>query len=94
LLREVFGFDELTIEDRFTKNHLPKVDLYDDHRFVMPFCFHLSQKRWRVETVEVDMYIGENYVVCKLMDSLRVRHGAIRRTRQEGIVQAGATPGS
>jgi hypothetical protein len=23
LLREVFGFDELTIEDSFTRNHLP-----------------------------------------------------------------------
>jgi hypothetical protein len=26
-LREVFGFDELTIEDCFTTNHLPKVDI-------------------------------------------------------------------
>src|SRR3712207_3161202 len=64
LLREVFGFDELTIEDSFTKNHLPKVDIYDDYFFVAFFSFHLSAKRRRVETVEVDMYVGENYVVC------------------------------
>jgi magnesium transporter len=64
LLREVFGFDELTIEDCFTTNHLPKVDIYDDHLFVVFFSFHLSEKRQRVETVEVDMYVGENYVVC------------------------------
>jgi magnesium transporter len=64
LLREVFGFDELTIEDCFTTNHLPKVDVYDDYLFLAFFSFHLSEKRQRVETVEVDMYIGENYVVC------------------------------
>jgi magnesium transporter len=64
LLREVFGFDELTIEDCFTTNHLPKVDIYDDYIFVVLFSFHLSEKRQRVETVEVDMYVGENYVVC------------------------------
>src|SRR3712207_2596636 len=57
LLRGIFGFDELTIEDCFTRNHLPKVDIYDDYLFVAFFSFHLSEKRQRVETVEVDMYI-------------------------------------
>jgi len=64
LLREVFGFDELTIEDCFTRSHLPKVDIYDKYLFVALFSFHLSEKRRRVETVEVDMYVGNNYVVC------------------------------
>jgi magnesium transporter len=64
LLREVFGFDELTIEDSFTRNHLPKVDIYDEYLFVALFSFHLSEKRRRVETVELDMYLGKNYVVC------------------------------
>src|SRR3712207_2187335 len=79
LLREVFGFDDLTIEDCFTANHLPKVDIYDDYIFVVFFSFHLSEKRQRVETVEVDMYIGENYVACvhprplRELDRLRSR---------------------
>jgi len=64
LLREVFGFDELTIEDCFTRSHLPKVDIYEEYLFIALFSFHLSEKRRRVETVEVDMYVGRNYVVC------------------------------
>ncbi len=64
LLREVFGFDELTIEDCFTRSHLPKVDIYEEYLFVVLFSFHFSEKRRRVETVEVGMYIGNNYVVC------------------------------
>jgi magnesium transporter len=77
LLREVFGFDELTIEDCFTRSHLPKVDIYDEYLFMALFSFHLSEKRQRVETVEVDMYVGANYVVCvhprPLRDLDRVR---------------------
>jgi magnesium transporter len=64
LLQEVFGFDALTIEDCFTRSHLPKVDIYDEYLFVALFSFHFSEKRRRVETVEVDMYVGNNYVVC------------------------------
>jgi magnesium transporter len=83
LLREVFRFDELTKEDCFTRNHLPKVDIYDDYLFVTFFSFHLSEKRQRVETVEVDMYIGENYVVCihprPLRELERVRRRLLSR---------------
>ena len=57
--RSSASFDELTIEDCFTTNHLPKVDIYDDYLFVVFFSFHLSEKRQRVETVEVDMYVGK-----------------------------------
>ncbi|HET7477881.1 MAG TPA: magnesium/cobalt transporter CorA [Rubrobacteraceae bacterium] len=64
LLSGVFGFDELTVEDCFTRSHLPKVDIYEDYLFVALFSFHLSEKTRRVQTVEVDMYFGENFVVC------------------------------
>jgi magnesium transporter len=85
LLREIFGFDELTIEDCFTKNHLPKVDIYDRYLFVVFFSFHFSEKRQRVETVEVDMYVGENYVVCvhprPLREPDRVRRRLLSRDK-------------
>ncbi len=64
LLSETFVFDELTVEDCFIKSHLPKVDVYENYLFIALFSFHLSEKRRRVETVEVDMYLGKNYVVC------------------------------
>jgi magnesium transporter len=56
--------DDLSVEDCFTRSHLPKVDIYHEYLFIVLFSFHLSEKRRRVETVEVDMYVGNNYVVC------------------------------
>ncbi len=79
LLREVFEFDDLTIEDCFTRTHLPKVDIYDDYLFAALFSFHLSEKRRRVETVEIDMYIGDNYVVCVHPRPLRELNRVRRR---------------
>lgn len=75
LLAETFGFDELTVEDCFTRIHLPKVDIYEDYLFLALFSFHLSEKRRRAETVEVDMYVGENYVVCTSPALERARQG-------------------
>ncbi len=83
LLREVFEFDELTIEDCFTRTHLPKVDIYDEYLFVALFSFHLSEKRRRVETVEIDMYIGDNYVVCVHPRPLRELNRVRRRLLAE-----------
>ncbi len=79
LLAETFEFDELTVEDCFTRSHLPKVDVYEHYIFLALFTFHLSEKRQRVETVEVDMYLGENYVVCVHPRPLRELNRVRRR---------------
>jgi magnesium transporter len=55
------------------------VDVYDEYLFVVLFSFHFSEKRRRVETVEVDMYIGANYVVCVHARPLRELNRARRR---------------
>ena len=91
LLREVFGFDELTIEDCFTRSHLPKVDIYDEYLFVALFSFHLSEKTKRVQTVEVDMYVGENYVVCVHPRPLR-ELSRVRRRLESGSAFVSGSP--
>lgn len=78
LLGRHFGFDELSVEDSFTASHLPKVDDYGEYLFMVLFSFHISEKTGRVQTVEVDMYVGENYVVCVHARPLR-ELGRVRR---------------
>lgn len=64
LLSETFGFDELTVEDCFTESHLPKVDDYGEYLFVVLFSFGIPDGKKDINTAEVDMYVGGNYVVC------------------------------
>ncbi len=40
------------------------MDTCDKFLFVALFSFHLFEKRRRVETAEMDMYVGNNYVAC------------------------------
>jgi magnesium transporter len=91
LLSEVFGFDDLTVEDCFTRSHLPKVDVYEEYLFIALFTFHLSEKRRRVETVEVDMYVGDNYVVCIHSRPLR-ELGRVRRRLLTGDEFVSSSP--
>jgi magnesium transporter len=63
VLREVFGFHELAIEDVYSEHHRPKVEDYDEYLYLIVMCLG---ERWSledVETVEVDLFLGLNFVV-------------------------------
>jgi magnesium transporter len=66
LMRETFGFDQLTIEDCFSHSRLPLLNDYGSYLFMVLFSFHLPEgkEKTRVCQTEVDLYLGENYVVC------------------------------
>lgn len=65
LLAEVFGFHKLAIEDCVeTQIHPPKIDEYDDHLFIVVHGInHVSKATDVVETAELALFIGSNYVV-------------------------------
>jgi magnesium transporter len=73
LLTETFGFDQLTVEDCFTQSRLPLLNDYQSYLFMVLFSFHLLEKKTpdedntqlrEAKRTEVDLYLGENYVVC------------------------------
>lgn len=57
VLKNYFHFHDLTIEDCMYSLQRPKIDFYEDYFF---FIFHAISES-KVE--EVDLYLGENYVV-------------------------------
>ncbi len=65
LLAEVFRFHKLAIEDCVeTLIHPPKIDEYDDHLFIVVHGInHAAGSSDVVETAELAMFIGSNYVV-------------------------------
>src|SRR3989344_6309549 len=62
-LREKFGFHPLDIEDVKTTSQRPKLEDYDDYIFlVLLFAYYDRQVR-EIIPVEVDFFIGKNYLV-------------------------------
>jgi len=64
LLRDVFKFHHLTIDDCFnTLIDPPKIDDYGAYLFVIVHDVMYEAAAYELTTVELDMYIGANYVV-------------------------------
>ncbi|MBI4744515.1 MAG: magnesium transporter CorA family protein, partial [Actinobacteria bacterium] len=63
ILKNVFNFHPLAIEDCVSKFHLPKIDDYENYLFLIWHSLIDDEKTARLETTEVDMFIGPNYLV-------------------------------
>jgi magnesium transporter len=64
VLREVFAFHELTIEDVVSPRVDPaRIDDYDDYLFLIAQAITDYKPEEALEPVEVDFYLGQNYIV-------------------------------
>ena len=64
ILRDVFHFHELTIEDCVSERVDPaRIDDYDDYLFLIVQAITNYEPEQPLEPVEVDFYLGPNYVV-------------------------------
>jgi magnesium transporter len=63
ILRTVFTFHPLAIEDAVSTVHLPKIETYDRVLYVVLHAidFHLEEHAF--ETLDVDFFVGTNYLV-------------------------------
>ena len=61
-LSGVFGFHRIAVRDCVERNHVSKVHVYDDHVFTVLHAPQVGQ-RGHVHYVELDQFIGRNYLV-------------------------------
>jgi len=61
-LQKKYGFHELDVEDCFSAHERPKVEEYDDYLFLV---FHIPYmtKQGRVAKEEVNIFLGQDYIV-------------------------------
>jgi magnesium transporter len=83
ILREVFGFHALTIDDCYnTLIDPPKVDDYNDYLFVIVHNVMYGEADAVLTTNELDIYIGANYVVSVHRSPVRAVEEIARRAEQ------------
>jgi len=71
ILLDVFHFHPLTIEDAIeTRNH-PKVESYNDYLFLIVHGVTMETNSTNFVTHELDIYLGENFVVTYHHDFFR-----------------------
>jgi magnesium transporter len=68
-----FGLHELAVEDALDARHLPKMESYGDHLFVVARTLHLDgpEEHCRIAYGNTAIFVGRNFIIT-------VRHGSDR----------------
>ncbi len=64
ILRQVFGFHPLAVDDALKETHVPKVDDWEEYLYiVMTVVKLLPDHQGEVELQELDVFLGKQYIV-------------------------------
>ncbi len=63
LLREVFAFDPLAVDDALTETHVPKVDDWTHYLYIVLHAVAFKSDIARLETRELDVFLGRKLLV-------------------------------
>jgi magnesium transporter len=63
LLREVFGFHELAVEDAMSASHHPKLEVYDGYLYAILHGIDFKAAQHEFATHDADFFVGANYLV-------------------------------
>ena len=87
-LAEIFGLHPLAVEDSLSRHQRPKVEPYDDMLFMVVKTLWYVDARDEVETGQVSMFIGADFVVTirqgEGVELSGVRHDLERKTHLHG----------
>lgn len=63
VLEGIFRFHPLAIEDAIQDVHVPKVDDFGSYLYIVLHTFKLGDERMDIDTHEIDIFLGSNYLV-------------------------------
>ena len=85
LLSNVFCFHPLAVEDCVSKNiHPPKIDDFEDYLFIVVHGINYHIESEVVETTELAIFLGKNYVVSSHDVPMRSVSSMLERVRKDG----------
>ncbi len=64
ILREIFGFHPLAVDDALQESHVPKLDDWSSYLYIVLHAVIFDRENEdHVDTLELDIFLGENYIV-------------------------------
>jgi magnesium transporter len=82
-LEEQFGFHPLDLEDVLSRNQRPKIDEYPDYLFIVLHFPVFDRAVGRLNAGELDMFVGQNYLVTIPNQPLQPVQYLFERCRQK-----------
>ncbi|MBC8061357.1 MAG: magnesium transporter CorA family protein, partial [Clostridiaceae bacterium] len=63
MLKDMYDFHDLLLEDCMTEHQRSKVDSYEDYSFIVLHLPRYKKELFRLESEEIDIFIGHDYLV-------------------------------
>jgi len=63
ILRDVFGFHPLAIDDALEESHVPKIDDWSEYLYLVLHAVTYDPRGNRIITLELDVFLGSHYLV-------------------------------
>ena len=63
VMRDVFGFHPLSVEDALQARHHPKVESYNSYLYVVLHDIDFKQEEHAFETLDIDFFLGRRFLV-------------------------------
>lgn len=63
ILRELFSFHPLAVEDALQQSHVPKLDDWEDYLYIVLHSIVFDGESGRIDSLELDVFLGSNYLV-------------------------------
>jgi magnesium transporter len=86
-LEREFGFHPLAIEDVASRNQRPKLDAYDDYLFIVLHFPVFDKPSGRLLTAELDLFVGSDYLITLLDQTLPPLAAMFERYREREEVR-------
>ncbi len=71
LLRDVFGFHELAVEDALSELHHPKIESYNGYLYLILHGIDFQASQHQFATHDIDFFLGANFLVTVHGDGSR-----------------------
>lgn len=83
ILKEEFGFHHLTLEDALRQNQRTKLDEYTGYNFIVMHILNYDKEKNEINTGELHIFLGSNYIVTVHKDSIATILAARERWKQQ-----------
>jgi magnesium transporter len=63
ILRNVFGFHPLAVDDALQETHVPKLDDWEKYLYIVLQAIQFIRDDSSLDSLELDVFLGKNYIV-------------------------------
>lgn len=82
-LETLFHFHPLTLEDCLKRGQRPKIESYEGYMFLDVYSAAFEPRRCRLQLHEIDIFLGEGYLITSHLDPLPVLDQVLERWRHD-----------